>query len=160
MYVRREVQDQLHPTAHGWHNVRTPNFVTQEQIEYKPDARRYEAGSHNLLGIVGIRAGIELLSEIGLPAISRELLRKRHWFVPELERKGYSVLQANAKVENASGIISFYKHDVEMRELHSRLEQHNIVTSLRFDRTGQRYIRLSPHFYNTDDELRRVLEIL
>lgn len=160
MYVRREVQDQLHPTAHGWHNVRTPNFVTQEQIEYKPDARRYEAGSHNLLGIVGIRAGIELLSEIGLPAISRELLRKRHWFVPELERKGYSVLQANAKVENASGIISFYKQDVEMGELHSRLEQHNIVTSLRFDRTGQRYIRLSPHFYNTDDELRRVLEIL
>lgn len=160
MYVRREVQDQLHPTAHGWHNVRTPNFVAQEQIEYKPDARRYEAGSHNLLGIVGIRAGIDLLAAIGLPAISRELLRKRQWFVPELEKKGYFVLQGNAKAENASGIISFYKPDVEMGGIYSRLEENNIITSLRVDRAGQRYIRLSPHFYNTDAELSRVLELL
>src|SRR5688500_6273728 len=92
MYVRKEVQDQLRPTSHGWHNIRTPNFVTQEQIEYKPDARRYEAGSHNLLGIVGLRAGLELLTEIGVENIARDLLQKCQWHVPQLKAKGYSVL--------------------------------------------------------------------
>ena len=160
MYVRKEVQEQLRPTTHGWHNIRTPNFVTQEQIEYKPDARRYEAGSHNLLGIVGLRAGIELLQEIGLDAISKDLLRKRAWFVPALQERGYFVLQANAGLANASGIITFFKTDMDMAELHARLEQNNVITSLRVNRSGQRYIRMSPHFYNTDVELQRVLEML
>ena len=160
MYVRKEVQDQLRPTSHGWHNIRTPNFVTQEQIEYKPDARRYEAGSHNLLGLVGLRAGLELLLEIGIEAISKDLLRKRAWFVPALQERGYTVLQANAAPANASGIITFYKPDTDIAELHSKLEQKSVITSLRIDRRGQRYIRLSPHFYNTDAELQRVLEML
>ncbi len=160
MYVHKEAQDQLRPTAHGWHNIRTPNFVTQEQIEYKPDARRYEAGSHNLLGIVGLRAGLELLQEIGLDAISRDLLRKRAWFVPALQERGYSVLQANAGPANASGIITFFKPDLDVSELHARLEQNHVITSLRVDRKGQKYIRMSPHFYNTDAELQRVLEML
>ena len=47
-----------------------------------------------------------------------------------------------------------------MKELHGKLEAANIITSLRADRTGQQYIRLSPHFYNTDEELQRVLEFL
>jgi cysteine desulfurase/selenocysteine lyase len=160
MYVRKEVQEQLRPTAHGWHNIRTPNFVTQEQIEYKPDARRYEAGSHNLLGVVGLRAGLELLQEIGVEVISKDLLRKRAWFVPTLQEKGYTVLQAKAGPANSSGIITFFKPDLDMSELHARLEQNQVITSLRVDHKGQKYIRLSPHFYNTDAELRRVLELL
>jgi cysteine desulfurase / selenocysteine lyase len=160
MYVRKEVQDQLRPTSHGWHNIRTPNFVTQEQIEYKPDARRYEAGSHNLLGLVGLRAGLELLLEIGVDAISKDLLRKRTWFVQALQERGYTVLHANAAPANASGIITFYKPDTDIAELHAQLDQNSVITSLRVDRHGQRYIRMSPHFYNTDTELQRVLEML
>lgn len=160
MYIRKEVQDDLHPTAQGWHNVRCPNYVTQEQIEYKNDARRYEAGSHNLLGIVGIRASLELLSEIGIENIGRDLLQKRSWFVPALQAKGYTVLHGNTPPENSGGIITFFKPDADMGELHAHLAGNNVVTSLRADRQNQRYIRLSPHFYNTDAELRRVLELL
>ena len=47
-----------------------------------------------------------------------------------------------------------------MAACHQRLQQAHIVTSLRADRQGQRYLRLSPHFYNTDAELHRVLEQL
>jgi selenocysteine lyase/cysteine desulfurase len=95
-----------------------------------------------------------------MEAISRELWRKRTWVVPELEKIGYVVLQANAKMENASGIITFYRPETDMEQLHGQLEQNHVVTSLRVDRGGQRYIRMSPHFYNTDAELRRVLELL
>lgn len=160
MYVRKEVQEQLRPVTQGWHNIRTPNFITQEQIEYKPDARRYEAGSHNLLGLVGMRAGLELLAEVGLEAIGRDLHRKRMWLVPELETRGYIVLQPKAGPANASGIITFHKPETDIATLHARLEQNNVITSLRSDRSGQRYIRLSPHFYNTDTELKEVLHLL
>ena len=160
MYVRKEMQDQLHPTTQGWHNVRNPNYVAQEQIEYKPDARRYEAGSHNLLGIVGLRASIELLTEIGVQNIARDLVQKWQWFVPELKAKGYSILNEDGSAETASGIITFTRPDTDIPELHSRLEQSKIVTSVRVDRQNRRYIRLSPHFYNTDVELRRVLELI
>jgi cysteine desulfurase/selenocysteine lyase len=160
MYVRKEVQEQLRPTTHGWHNVRNPNFVAQDEIEYKPDARRYEAGSQNLLGLVGLRASLQLLSEIGIEKIARDLHHKRAWLVPELQKKGYTVLHGNASPENAGSILTIFKPNSDMRDLHSCLEQKNVVTSLRADRQNQFYIRLAPHFYNTDAELQRVLELL
>jgi selenocysteine lyase/cysteine desulfurase len=160
MFVRKSMQERLRPMVYGWHNVRSPNFVAQEQIVYPPDARRYEAGSANLLGVVGLHAALELLSEVGVEAISRELLRKRNWVVPALQAKGYTILQADAPPEHQSGIVSFFKPDVDLAALHQKLIDARIVTSLRADRSGQRYIRLSPHFYNTDAELQRVLELL
>lgn len=160
MFVRKEIQEELQPSVQGWHNIRCPNYIAQEQIEYKNDSRRYEAGSHNLLGIVGLRASIELLNEIGVENIARDLLHKRSWVVPELQAKGYTVLHGNTPPESSGGIITFFKPDTGMAELHSRLTQNNVVTSLRADRSNQQYIRLSPHFYNTDAELRRVLELI
>jgi cysteine desulfurase/selenocysteine lyase len=160
MYVRREIQERLTPPIYGWHNVRCPNFVAQEQIVYRTGSQKYEAGTHNLLGIVGLVAAMELILEIGVENISRELLRKRSWLVPALQEKGYTVLQADAGAESGSCIISFFKPGTELGPLHQKLLDANIVTSLRGDRTGQKYIRLSPHFYNTDEELRRVLELL
>lgn len=160
MYVRKSIQERLRPTTYGWHNVRCPNYVAQEQLVHPPDARRYEAGSHNLFGIVGLKASVELLLELGVDNIAKELLRKRAWLVPELQAKGYTVLQADAPAANAGGIVTFYKPETDLPALHSKLQQANIVTSLRASRSGQRYIRLSPHFYNTDAELHRVLEHL
>lgn len=160
MYVRREVQERLTPAIYGWHNVRSPDFVAQEQISFRNDARKYEAGTHNLLGLVGLMAGIELLLEVGIENIAAELLRKRSWVVPELQRKGYAVLNANAAPENASGIMSFYKPGEDMRAVHSRLEAAAVMCALRTDRAARHYIRFSPHFYNTDAELQRALEFL
>lgn len=160
LYVRKEIQDQLKPIVFGWNNVRCPSFVAQEEIRFRSGAQRYEAGSHNLLGLVGLNAALELLREIGIESIARELLRKRSWLIPALQAKGCTVLQADAPVENASGIVSFFKPGTDLQALHDRLEQSKIITSLRADRSGQQYIRLSPHFYNTDFELQRVLDLL
>ena len=48
----------------------------------------------------------------------------------------------------------------DLAALHQKLLDAKITTSLRGDRTGQKYIRLSPHFYNTDDELQRLVELI
>jgi selenocysteine lyase/cysteine desulfurase len=92
--------------------------------------------------------------------IGNELLRKRALLIPALQAKGYTVLQADSPPTNASGIVTFYKPDADLGALQSKLKEANIVVSLRASRSGQRYIRLSPHFYNTDAELHRALELL
>src|SRR5882724_42681 len=161
LYVRQELQEKLKPPVHGWNNVRCPNFTAQEEIVFRKGAQRFEAGSHNLLGLAGLNAAMELLLEIGVENIAAELLRKRAWLVPALQAKGYKVLAPNAGPETASGIISFFKTDgADLTPLHQKLEAANIITSLRADRQGRRYIRLSPHFYNTDAELHRMLEMV
>jgi selenocysteine lyase/cysteine desulfurase len=173
LYVRRELQEKLNPPIYGWHNVRCPNFVAQEQIIFRNGAAKYEAGTHNLLGLVGLIAAMELVLEIGVENIAAELLRKRAWLVPALQAKGFAVLNADAKIENASGIISFHqagpsrdeaasaaKAGKDLTALHKKLTDAGVVASLRADRKGQNYIRFSPHFYNTDAELQRTLELL
>jgi selenocysteine lyase/cysteine desulfurase len=160
LYVRREVQEKLNPPLYGWHNVRNPNFVAQEQIVFRSGAVKYEAGTQNLLGVVGLIASMELALEIGVENIAAELLRKRALLVPALQSKGFTVLNADAKPENVSGIVSFFRPGQELTALHQKLSEAGIVASLRADRKGQNYIRLSPHFYNTDMELQRVLELL
>ncbi|HEY1716679.1 MAG TPA: aminotransferase class V-fold PLP-dependent enzyme [Verrucomicrobiae bacterium] len=159
-YVRRELQEKLNPPIYGWHNVRNPNFVAQEQIVFRNDARKFEAGTQNLIGLVGLIASMELTLEIGIENIAAELLRKRAWLIPALQTKGFAVLNADAKVENSGGIISFFQTGKDLAALHKKLSDAGIIASLRTNRAGQNFIRLSPHFYNTDAELRRVLELL
>jgi selenocysteine lyase/cysteine desulfurase len=160
LYVRRELQEKLNPPLYGWHNVKNLNFVAQEQIVFRSGAVKYEAGTQNLLGLVGMIASMELALEIGVENIAAELLRKRALLVPALQKKGFTVLNADVKPENAGGIVSFYQPGKDLTALNQKLSEAGIVASLRTDRKGQNYIRLSPHFYNTDAELRRVLELL
>jgi selenocysteine lyase/cysteine desulfurase len=160
LYVRKSLQSRLRPPIYGWNNVRCPDFIAQEEMVFWHGARRYEAGSANLLGLVGLRAALELIQEVGVSQIAQELLRKHAWLVPALQAKGYTVLQANAPPENASGIITLHRADTDIAALHQRLTEANIITSLRADRSGRKLLRLSPHFYNTDEELHRLLEAL
>ena len=159
-YVKKDLQEKLNPPIYGWHNVRNPNFVAQAKIEFRSGAAKFEAGTHNLIGLVGLLAAMELALEIGVENIASELLRKRAWLVPALQAKGFVVLNAEPKIENASGITTFFTPGKDLAPLHQILADAGIITSLRTDRKGQNYIRISPHFYNTDAELQRVVELL
>ncbi len=160
LFVRQRLQEFLRPTVYGWNNVQCPNYTAQEKIAFHPGARRYEAGTHNIAGLAGLKAALELILELGVENIAAELRRKRDWFVPALQTKGYSVLHATAAPENTSGITSLHRGAEDLGPLHQRLLSSGIVTSLRADRAGKKYIRFSPHYYNTDAELHRVLELL
>jgi cysteine desulfurase / selenocysteine lyase len=161
MFVRQELQEGMRPSVYGSNNVRAPNFIAQEQIVFRTGPHRFEVGTHNLLGIVGMNAALELILEIGVENIAAELLRKRAWLVPALQGRGWQVLGANAGPESASAIVTISRPDrSDLPALHRKLEEAGIITSLRADRQGRQYLRLSPHFYNTDAELHRVLEML
>ena len=160
LYVNKSVQERLNPPIYGWNNVRCPNYVAQEQIVFRPGSQKYEAGTHNLLGIVGLVAALQLVTELGVDNIARELSRKRAFLASAIQSKGYTVLQANAASETTSSILSFFKPGADIPALHQKFMDACIFTSLRTDRSQQKYIRLSPHYYNTDVELQRLLELL
>ncbi|MBU6409426.1 MAG: aminotransferase class V-fold PLP-dependent enzyme [Verrucomicrobia bacterium] len=160
LYVRRAVQERFNPPLFGWHNVRNPDFVAQEAIEFRAGPAKFEVGTHNFAGMAGLIAAMELALETGVQAISDELLRKRAWLVPALQKKGFGVLNAGAKTENAGPIVSIFRSGKPLAALHAKLSNANIVTSLRTDRKAAQYIRISPHFYNTDEELHRLLDLL
>ena len=160
LYVRQEVQDRLQPIVHGWNNVRCPDFVTSDHIKFRADARRYEAGSQNLLGLAGLRSAFALLEEVGIEAIADDLARKRAWLSAALKARGCDVLFPDLPPAHAAGITAFSDPREETVALHARLAAAGVVTSLRTQRDGRRWIRLSPHYYNTDAELNRFLEIL
>lgn len=160
LYVRKEVQELLDPLVFGWHNVRCPNFVAQDSIVHPPDARRYEAGSLNLPGYVGLRAAVELLLEVGVENIAAELLRKTERMTPLLKERGWNVLAGNMSAKHRSGIVSFRRDDIDLAAMHTKMAAENIVVSLRTDRAGLHYLRFTPHFYNTDAEIDQALESL
>tara|TARA_Y100000588_G_scaffold393896_1_gene511812 strand:+ start:707 stop:1843 length:1137 start_codon:yes stop_codon:yes gene_type:complete len=155
-YVRRELQDRLSPSAFGWNNVRCPNYVTQETINLRNDARRYEAGSFNILGIAGLNAALGLLLEVSIDNIAADLTAKRAWLVEALQKKGYEVFHPEA----TSGITSCWHEGMEIKALGEKLATENIVASVRGDRSGKDYLRFSPHLYNTTTELEQAVGLL
>lgn len=160
LYVRQEVQERLQPVVHGWHNVLCPDFITRDDIKFRNDARRYEAGSQNLVSLAGLRACFALLEEVGLDAITADLAAKRSWLVSRLGDRGCEVLFPDLPPAHAGGIVSFSHPSEDSTALHARLQAAGIVTSLRTQRDGRRWIRVSPHYYNTWNELERFIEVL
>ena len=72
------------------------------------------------------------------------------------ETYGYSEL----RISHEQNVILPHVHKSDLPAIHQRLADAGVVTSLRTDRTGRQYLRLSPHFYNTDAELGRALDLL
>lgn len=157
-YVRRDLQDRLAPQAFGWNNVRCPNYVAQETMNLRSDARRYEAGSFNILGIAGLNAALGLLLEVGIDAIAADLTAKRTGLAAALQARGYEVFFPEG--QQTGGITSCWREGTDMKVVGERLAAENIIASVRGDRAGRDYLRFSPHFYNTSFDLDLALELL
>ena len=159
VFVKKEHFELLRPTLLGAWNVRSPNFIAQTDIRFSDTAQRYEPGVLNVAGIYGMKAAIEMLTAIGLDKISERILGLKKHLVDALKALGFEFIAPTAGT-NASGITTFSHPQADMAALFRSLEQNNIVASLRFDRQGKQYIRVSPHFYNTVEELDQVISVL
>ena len=92
VYVREELHDLLRPALLGSWNVQSPNFIAQETISFEKGGRRFEPGAMNMAGILGMKAGIELLLEAEIPDISAQLLTLLDHFVSGFVSLGWQVL--------------------------------------------------------------------
>ncbi|HUI06357.1 MAG TPA: aminotransferase class V-fold PLP-dependent enzyme [Verrucomicrobiae bacterium] len=158
LYVRKEHFERLHPPLVGWHSAACPDYIAQETLVFRPDARRYEPGSLNLAGIVGLRAALQLILECGIDAIEARVLALANTVIARGIEAGFSIVGPRGDA-GRSGIVSMTVSGCDVGELHARLEVANIGTSLRRCRDGRRCLRISAHFYNREDEIAALFEV-
>ena len=160
VYVRKELFEVCRPTLLGAWNLKAPNFVAQNQIEFVEGAQRYEPGVLNLPGVAGMKASIDFLLEIGIDKIAQRILSIRSRLLSGLTELGFTLLGENNTPMHQSGIITVAHPNRDIVSEHKRLLENGIVCSPRQDRQGNQYLRFSPHFYNNEDEIDRVLDVL
>lgn len=157
-YVRDEWQDTLRPGLLGSWNVRSPNFIAQAGIEFERGGRRYEPGALNINGILGMRAGIEFIEEMGIAGISCQLLQLKKRLHERLAPLGFEFLGPPPESPAASGITTVWHPKLKLEPIQEGLAARRIAVSLRHTRDGRAHIRFSPHFYNTVAEMDRVAD--
>lgn len=157
--VKRAHFDRLRPTLLGSWNVYSPGFVAQENIRFMPTAQRYEPGVLNFAGLYGMKAGIDLIQQIGIDRVAARLLGLKAYLIAKLEALGFEII--GQREGPAAHVITTCRHPrADHSALHAKLAEASIVCSLRQDRSGVSYLRFSPHFYNTEAEFDRVADVL
>jgi len=159
VFVKKERFPILRPTLIGAWNVFSPNYIAQDRIEFPDSALRYEPGVLNTAGIYGMRAALELIGGYGIDNVAARILEIKAHLVRALQSLGFTI-SGPIEGPNASGITTFSHPRASMENLFNKLEENGIVASLRHDRAGRELIRISPHFYNTEAEVDRVIEVL
>jgi cysteine desulfurase/selenocysteine lyase len=156
-YVNRALFSSLQPVLVGWKSASSERDFGQAELDLAPSARRYEPGSLNAIGLVGLHAALTMLQRVGVPAIASRLSELRAYLVPALREKGFDVLNAGAV---GSGIVSFHREGEDMQALYRKLDAQRFVVSLRQDPAGRACLRVAPHFYNTQAELEQLIAAL
>jgi selenocysteine lyase/cysteine desulfurase len=121
----------------------------------RPDAGRFECGSHNVAGLLALKASTEMLSSIGVGMIAQRVRELTDRLIRGLVSKGYAIVSPRDKWQ-WSGIVSFTSPANNHEQIfHTLRREHRTEIALREGR-----LRVSPHFYNTEAQIDRLLEHL
>jgi selenocysteine lyase/cysteine desulfurase len=153
-YLSRDVLEMIEPVVLGWHSVRNRFDFEHYDFTLSPDARRFEPGSFNTVGLAAFNASLRLLLTIGIDRIWERVRRLTEAALESAGRAGYEILTPR-KPEERSGIVTFRLPGVDAPALWKALLSRGVVCA---SRSGG--IRISPHFYNTPEEIERFFGIL
>ena len=159
LFVKSSRRDLLRPLILGGWNVQSPNFIAQRRIEFAAEGQKFEPGAYSHAAIAGMGAAVDLLLEIGLREISARVLFLTSELREHIARSGFEFLTPEAE-ENRAGILTFWHPAIPTERFAETLTNNNVTVSQRFDRAGRNWLRVSPHFYNTSAEMRRIAELL
>lgn len=154
-YVAPSALDQLLPTGVGVESVVKDQELFEYDLTLKPDARRFEESCPNLGGILGLGTSVSLLLRAGVAAIEAHLLRLADRLRNELPALGYEVLPGPRAPSERSAIVSFRHARMVPDELAGRLRDARVIVARRGN-----FLRASPHYYNDDEDINRLLECL
>lgn len=149
VYISERLQDALSPAYHGWLAVENPvDFANWNQNPAR-DARRFEGGSHNLIGLTGMREALSLLNSVSNDGIESAVLSLSGRLVRAAqESELVSVYSADVESERAGIVTVAPKMEVNAQAVMKALQGERIIVSLR-----RGMFRFSPHFYNTEEEV-------
>jgi selenocysteine lyase/cysteine desulfurase len=152
LYARRDRIAGARPSAIGWWAMRDPFAFDVQHVDLAPNARRFEYGTPAVAAAYTARAGIELLREIGVPRVRARHMLLSQRLVDGALAQGWQ-LGCVREAALRTPIVTL-RHPqpaqaVEALRLNGCIVDH---------RPG--LVRLSPHHFNTEDEIDRTLELL
>ena len=160
VYVAKRNFEICQPTLLGAWNIRSPQFVAQEKIEFYDTAQRYEPGVLNVTGMYGMKASLEMLQAGGIDVVAAAILDVADYLHDKLSELGFVFLSPERDEPLRCGIVTARHERVASAALFAAFEKNRITASLREDRAGTAWLRFSPHAYNTREEIDRVLAVV
>jgi kynureninase len=150
LYVRPDLAERLEPTFTGWQAHARP-FAFEEQMEYAPAAARFLTGTPNPAAHYAATAGYDLIEEIGVARIREGSLRQTQLLIELADEAGFEVVSPRDPARRGGSVVLRVP---DFAAVHAELEARAILCDYRPD-AG---IRLGPHFFTTDDEVRFVVQ--
>ncbi|MFQ5482263.1 MAG: aminotransferase class V-fold PLP-dependent enzyme [Nitrospinaceae bacterium] len=147
-YISREALDKIHVATVGWDSVVNARDYLNYDFTLRPDARRFEEGSGNTLSIHALGAALSLFHEVGMQTVAERILHLGDCILQRLWKRNLTVVNSTDPKER-SGIVAFTV-PADLDRLGQYLAYHNITVTVR-----DGLVRLSPHFYNTEEEVDR-----
>jgi kynureninase len=149
LYVRPDLAERLRPTYTGWQAHARP-FAFEEEMEYTAGAARFLTGTPNPAANFAATAGYDLIEEIGVERIRENSLRQTQLLIDLADDAGLGVVSARDPARRGGAVIV----DIpEAAAVYAELEGREVLCDFR-PGAG---IRVGPHFFSTDDEIRFVV---
>lgn len=152
LYARQDLLPELRPRITSWFAHARPFAFDLERFEYQADARRLEMGTPALPTVHTALGGQEIIDEVGIEAIAARNRQLTEYLTAELNDAGFT-LRTPRSPEHRTAIV-MVRHEDPAGAV-ARLAEQGIIVD---HRPGA--VRVSPHFYNTVEELDRFVEAL
>jgi selenocysteine lyase/cysteine desulfurase len=154
-YASRDAINKIENVFEGWLSMKNfLNFLDYNQ-ERKQSAARFEEGAPNFIGLSGLLGSSSLILEAGVENIYSHVQTLLDYFENLIAKKGYVPVSPRDNKDERSGIFCFNHPGKDMKKIFEHLSKNNVLCALR-----EGAIRVSPHLYNTADEIESVYEIL
>ncbi len=150
IYVSEELQNKIDQKYVGWLSVKSPWNILDYKLELDETARRFENGTLNYAGIVSLNSNIKFLSSIGIDNIEKAVLENSKFLIHSLIKEKIELFFTPESDDEFAGIVSIRVKDPYYA--HKKLLDLKIHTSVR-----EGFLRFSPHFYNTFDEIEKMI---
>ena len=153
LWLRAALLDRVALRFPGW---RSPANMW-EFLDYAqppaPNASRFEGGTVNIAGALSLATSIDVLAAAGPERIAAHVIALTDRLVDGLDTRGWTVAGDRSRDEVKSGIVRFYRDGIDALALGRRLGEAKICVTYRANG-----IRVSPHGYNTFDEIDAILD--
>ncbi|MAD80473.1 MAG: aminotransferase class V-fold PLP-dependent enzyme [Pirellulaceae bacterium] len=157
-FVRKEHLDTLRPIGVGWNSVVQGADFGHIDLNLRPEAARYEGGSQNLVGMIGLAASLQTLIDFGLTPqsspIAERVLEVTDYACQRLAAIGADVASCRES-DHRSGIVAFSPPAGDPVEVRRRCLDNGVVLSFRGG-----WLRISPHAYCNEDDVDRMIAVL
>ncbi len=153
VYARKEWLEQLTVPLVGWTSVQYPENFSLKQLEYSREMTRFEPGLPDVLPIVALNQSLRDFDHIGWETVYAQIRSNTQYLTQALHDQSIDTF---AKDDIKAGIVAFdIPKGMDLEHLLTALKKHKIHVTQR-----EQYIRISPHVYNTNEELDALLSIL